>query len=148
MAFGLRPSRNLENLLLKNIVSDVIQRRPKLNVKRALEILLRHPLSRWIWLIHDLDPRISKEVLRMRIKKEKSDIEWFGHLLCTRYNAQAASQLQRRHLLSRRIEFAPDFTQIISHQINLEISDIRLHVRTIIERHITRQFKKLFLDQT
>ena len=148
MAFGLRPSRNLENLLLKNIVSDVIQRRPKLNVKRALEILLRHPLSSRIWLIHDLDPRIAKEVLRMRIKKEKSDIERLGQLLRTRYNAQAPSQLQRRHLLCRRIEFASDFTQIVSHQIDLEISDIRLHVRTIIERHIARQFKKLFLNQT
>ena len=55
MSFSLCATRDLEYLLLENLVLDVVQRRPQLDMQRALEILLDHSLSRRIGLVHDFD---------------------------------------------------------------------------------------------
>ena len=70
----LRAVGYLEHLLLKHVVLDERQCLAQLYVQRPLEILLHHALTRRIRLVHNLNPRIAKEVLRMRIEEQQPHV--------------------------------------------------------------------------
>ena len=64
----------------------------QLDVQGSFEVPLRHPLSRRIGLVHDLDPGIAEEVLWMRIEEHQSDIERLDVLIRAAYDPQALSK--------------------------------------------------------